>query len=84
MEMAGDTAPLFKPLGGKGPDCILIHGFGSDSLAWAANVPALLPLARIHAVDLPAHGDCRSLRFDESLLANADPFLHGMREIGVS
>ncbi|HEX7108184.1 MAG TPA: alpha/beta fold hydrolase, partial [Aestuariivirga sp.] len=82
--MIDGSGPLFKTLGGEGPDCILIHGFGSDRLSWAANVPALLPIARIHAVDLPAHGECKSVFVEKSLLANADIFVDGMRKAGIS
>ena len=46
----------FKALGGEGQDIVLIHGFGSDRLSWLANSPALLPLGRVHALDLPGHG----------------------------
>lgn len=82
--MIDSTGPLFKTLGGEGPDCILIHGFGSDSLSWAANIPALLPVARIHAVDLPAHGECKSVFIEKSLSANADIFVDGMHKEGIS
>ena len=81
--MIDGTGPLFKTLGGEGPDCILIHGFGSDSLSWAANIPALLPAARTHAVDLPAHGECESTFIEKSLPANADIFVDGMRKAGI-
>jgi pyruvate dehydrogenase E2 component (dihydrolipoamide acetyltransferase) len=47
----------FKTLGGHGPDLVLIHGFGADRLSWAGNVAALLPVARVHALDLPGHGE---------------------------
>lgn len=47
----------FKTLGGIGQDVVLIHGFGSDRLSWLGNSPALMPLAKIHALDLPGHGD---------------------------
>ena len=47
----------FKTLGGEGQDIVLIHGFGSDRLSWLANTPALLPLGRVHALDLPGHGE---------------------------
>lgn len=47
----------FKTLGGQGEDLVLIHGFGSDRLSWAGNVAALLPVARVHALDLPGHGE---------------------------
>lgn len=47
----------FKTLGGHGEDLVLIHGFGSDRLSWAGNAVALLPAARVHALDLPGHGE---------------------------
>lgn len=46
----------FKTIGGAGQDIVLIHGFGSDRLSWLANTPALLPLGRVHSLDLPGHG----------------------------
>ena len=82
--MIDGSRPLFKTLGGEGPDCILIHGFGSDSLSWAANIPALLPVARIHAVDLPTHGECKSVFTEKSLSTNADIFVDGMHKVGIS
>jgi pimeloyl-ACP methyl ester carboxylesterase len=82
--MIDGSGPLFKVLGGEGPACILIHGFGSDSLSWAANIPALLQVARIHAVDLPAHGECKSVFIEKSLSANADIFVDGMHKVGIS
>lgn len=48
----------FRTLGGDaGPDVVLIHGFGSDRLSWLGNLQALTPLARVHALDLPGHGE---------------------------
>lgn len=47
----------FRTLGGTGPDCLLIHGFGSDRLSWLGNTPALQPVAKVHALDLPGHGE---------------------------
>ncbi|WP_421692700.1 alpha/beta fold hydrolase [Aestuariivirga sp.] len=47
----------FKTGGGEGPDLVLIHGFGSDRLSWIGNTPALMQVARVHALDLPGHGD---------------------------
>ncbi len=38
---------------------MLIHGFGSDRLSWLGTSPALMPLGRVHALDLPGHGDSR-------------------------
>lgn len=50
----------FKTQGGQGPDLVLIHGFGSDRLSWAGNVAALMPVMRVHALDLPGHGESPS------------------------
>jgi pyruvate dehydrogenase E2 component (dihydrolipoamide acetyltransferase) len=50
-------ALAFKTLGGEGQDVVLIHGFGSDRLSWLGNSPALMPLAKVHALDLPGHGE---------------------------
>lgn len=51
------SALAFKTLGGAGEDLVLIHGFGSDRLSWAGTSPALMEVARVHALDLPGHGD---------------------------
>lgn len=47
----------FSLVGGEGPDLLLIHGFGSDRLSWAATAHAFLATRRVWAVDLPGHGD---------------------------
>lgn len=47
----------FKTLGGEGEDIVLIHGFGSDRLSWLATSPALMAIGKVHALDLPGHGD---------------------------
>lgn len=47
----------FKTLGGEGEDIVLIHGFGSDRLSWLGNSPALMTIGRVHALDLPGHGE---------------------------
>jgi pyruvate dehydrogenase E2 component (dihydrolipoamide acetyltransferase) len=49
-----------RRVGGSGPDCLLLHGFGSDRLSWIGNVPALEPAVTVHVVDLPGHGDSRA------------------------
>lgn len=52
---------LIKRLGGDaaatGAGTLLLHGYGSDSLSWLLNQPALEPLGALHAVDLPGHGN---------------------------
>lgn len=45
------------PLGGTGPNLLLIHGFGADRMTWLANQDALLQVSRVFVCDLPAHGD---------------------------
>ncbi|MDP4299347.1 alpha/beta fold hydrolase [Leptothrix discophora] len=47
---------VLKRLGGAGPDAVLLHGYGSDSLSWVVNQTALQTAATLHAVDLPGHG----------------------------
>lgn len=47
----------FKTLGGEGDDIVLIHGFGSERLSWLATSPALMSVGKVHALDLPGHGD---------------------------
>lgn len=44
-------------VGGEGPDLLLIHGFASDRLSWAATAHAFFATRRVWAVDLPGHGD---------------------------
>ena len=52
---------LLKRLGGASAGShagtLLLHGYGSDSLSWLLNQPALEPLGALHAVDLPGHGN---------------------------
>jgi pimeloyl-ACP methyl ester carboxylesterase len=57
----------FKTLGGEGRDLWLIHGYGSDRLSWLGNSPALMPVARVHALDLPGHGDSPVAEDDSTL-----------------
>lgn len=78
-------APLaFKTLGGKGQDLVLIHGFGSDRLSWAGNVAALLPVARVHALDLPGHGDSAPDGGDGSIRQLANRVAETLKAQGIS
>lgn len=70
--MTGKTDAAFRTLGGEGDDCLLIHGFASDRMSWLANVPALLPAARVHVLDLPGHGESLVDVGDGSLSSLAD------------
>ena len=55
------------------PDIVLIHGFASDRMSWAANSAALAQVATVHVLDLPGHGDSGMDVGDGSIefLANA-------------
>ena len=41
---------------GRGPDLVLLHGWGLHSGAWNEVLPALAARMRVHAIDLPGHG----------------------------
>lgn len=74
----------FKTLGGQGPDLVLIHGFGSERLSWAGNAPGLMEVARVHALDLPGHGDSLDAAAgDGSPEALADAVLAALEEQGI-
>lgn len=47
---------LHVDLIGKGPDLVLLHGWGLHSGVWDETLPALAGRFRVHAVDLPGHG----------------------------
>ncbi|MFT3975150.1 MAG: alpha/beta fold hydrolase [Amaricoccus sp.] len=56
---AGATQPeaRLSLVGGDGPDLVMIHGFGSDRLSWAATAHAFFATRRVWAIDLPGHGE---------------------------
>ena len=74
----------FRTLGGHGPDLLLIHGFGSDRLSWAGNAAALMPVARLHSLDLPGHGESASDVGDGSIKQLADRVSEAMKAQGIS
>ncbi|NOX76962.1 MAG: pimeloyl-ACP methyl ester esterase BioH [Gammaproteobacteria bacterium] len=58
---------LFFHTSGRGPDLLLIHGWGMNGDVWEGLLPALEPHFRVTIVDLPGHG--RSVDdFDEFTL----------------
>lgn len=42
---------------GDGPDVVLLHGWGMNGAVWNELVSLLSPRFRLHAVDLPGHGE---------------------------
>lgn len=51
----------FRTLGGAGEDLVLIHGFAADRLSWIGLSPELMKVRRVHALDLPGHGDSAAI-----------------------
>ncbi len=44
---------------GAGPDLVLLHGWGFHAGVWADVIPRLSMHMRVHALDLPGHGNAR-------------------------
>ncbi len=47
---------LHWEISGKGPDLVLIHGWGMNAAVWQQSVDALGEHFRVHTVDLPGYG----------------------------
>ncbi|MGI9463699.1 MAG: acetoin dehydrogenase dihydrolipoyllysine-residue acetyltransferase subunit [Aestuariivirgaceae bacterium] len=56
MVDAGGRNINVATLGDAGDDVILLHGFGGDLNSWMFNQPELAAQFKVHAVDLPGHG----------------------------
>jgi pimeloyl-ACP methyl ester carboxylesterase len=63
-----NEAAFASPIG-SGPDCLFIHGFGSDRLSWLGNTLALQRFLKVHSLDLPGHGESGTDIKDGSILA---------------
>lgn len=50
------TDAALHRLGGRGPDVLLINGFGGDRLSWLAVAPQLFERASVWAVEFGGHG----------------------------
>jgi pyruvate dehydrogenase E2 component (dihydrolipoamide acetyltransferase) len=59
--MTASPTIAFKTLGGRGPHCLLLHGFGSERLSWLGIAPVLQTRMTVHALDLPGHGESSSV-----------------------
>jgi len=57
--------------GEAGPAVVLLHGFGGDCDNWLFNLDALAAGARVHAPDLPGHGQSSKAIADGSVEALA-------------
>lgn len=77
-----ETAPTdeiaFRTLGGSGPDCVFIHGFGSDRLSWLGNTLAVQRFLSVHTLDLPGHGESGTDVKDGSISALSNLIEHAL------
>lgn len=55
--------PLHVESLGRGPDLVLLHGWGLHGGVWRALAALLEPRFRLHLVDLPGHGHSRDTPF---------------------
>ena len=46
-----DTALRVRPMSGKGPPVVLVHGSGTDGSRWAPVLPMLAARFTVYAVD---------------------------------
>lgn len=65
------SAPLYHRVLGRGPDLLLLHGWGMHQGVWAPLLPRLQHHFRLWLVDLPGHGGSRahSLSLDQAVTA---------------
>ncbi|MDE2197215.1 MAG: alpha/beta fold hydrolase, partial [Gammaproteobacteria bacterium] len=56
---------------GRGPDLVLVHGWGVHGGIWDTLLPALVQHYRITCVDLPGHGYSRAVPMPSTLAAAA-------------
>lgn len=56
---------------GRGPDLVLVHGWGLHGGVWKALAARLAPRFRVHLVDLPGHGHSRGHLAGIDALADA-------------
>ncbi len=55
--IAVDGIKTHYVVAGSGPPLLLFHGLGSSVVAWRDNIGPLSRSFRVHAIDLPGHGD---------------------------
>ena len=68
---------------GAGPPWVLIHGLGTSSITWSANIAPLAEHFTVYALDLPGHGGSDNLAIDYTI-ATEMRFIDGFLErVGV-
>ena len=70
--------------GEAGPAVVLIHGFGGDCDNWLFNLDALASGARVHALDLPGHGQSGKSVADGSVEGLSRVVLAFMDAVGLA
>lgn len=50
------TMHLHHEVAGRGPDLLLLHGWGLHGGVWSPLLPDLVEHFRVHVIDLPGHG----------------------------
>jgi pyruvate dehydrogenase E2 component (dihydrolipoamide acetyltransferase) len=73
----------FWTLGGKGPQVLLLHGFGADHLSWLANQQALATEGTVCALDLPGHGESAMDVSDGTVATLADKIAALLDRVGL-
>lgn len=66
---------LYVERQGRGPDLVLLHGWGLHGGVWEGVAPALAEHFSLHRVDLPGHGRSPNLQGDYKLEAVAEAVL---------
>ncbi len=52
---------MFVNISGKGPDLVLIHGWGLNGAVWQGVLPELEQHFRVHNIDLPGFGESKDV-----------------------
>ncbi len=55
------TIPIAEVCAGSGPDIVLLHGVGLQRASWEQQLRCLAQFGRVHALDLPGHGQSPAL-----------------------
>lgn len=83
LEAARTASGLWFGVTGKGPDLLLLGGFGADHTAWTPLVPALRRRFRLLLVDLPGVGHSAPLWPARDLRGLSDPLVGVLDRLGI-